>query len=429
MIINYNQLKKQNNQIDGIALNQLKNQWLKNRIKTVFNILDVQIARFDFQLQLRKIYNNFNLRLEYYLNGCFNQQALSYCYNYNVNQILISIKNTFIIMQTKTLSLQEECNQGLQEKQQFTYQALEQAQLIQNQQCNFLAFDYTSTQILASFGTILKAYLFINEQLIFISIFQITNSRVTCIENLKQCNLFIFAMLNGQIQISSSVGMNQGKYIQKLRDHVSPIYHLQSNKNSDSIISCDDWKVSFFIKQSQAQYSYSYTNNIRICAVSFNEIGDKLIISDYNKDIIALVKRGTGWIKLQNFHLGKLGHGISFIGNDSFMVQEAFKTLGYYKFVNQGQEFKRQRELKIQSYGNWGSRKFNQRYIKIKQILINKDGISLNFMKIQDDPYFVTEFQLQFHDSSTQVALNENGSYLVTWDNFTQSIKIYKYFD
>ncbi|CAK59955.1 unnamed protein product (macronuclear) [Paramecium tetraurelia] len=294
-------------------------------VQYTYNCQDMQfneqILQFQYILSLEEYVNRLS-------NRCCKQQVLSYCYNYNVNQILISIKNTSINMQNKISCLQEEFNLGLQQKQQFTYDVLEYAQLIQSQQCNFLAFDNTSTKILASFGLILKAYLFIKEELIFISLFQITKSRVTFIESLKQCNLFLFAMFNGQIQVSSSVGMNNGKYIQKLRDHRSPIYNLQSNKNSDSIISCDDWKVSFFIKQSQLQSVFSYTNNIRICAVSLNEIGDKLIISDYNKCIVALVKRETDWIKLYNFHLGKLGPGISFIGIDSFIIQEAFKTLG-----------------------------------------------------------------------------------------------------
>ncbi|CAD8097679.1 unnamed protein product [Paramecium primaurelia] len=332
-------------------------------------------------------------------------------------------------MQTNISGLSEECTLIVKEQKQFRYEVLDQTQLIQKQQCNSLAFDNTSTLIMASFGMILKAYLFNNEKLIYISLFQITKSTVTCIESLKKGNLFLFAMFNGQLQISSKIGINQGKYIQKLNYHLSPIYHLKSSKYSDSIISCDDWKVSFWIKQSLLQFEYFYTNNIRICAVSFNEIGDKLILSDYNKSIVTFIKRGTQWMKLQNINIGKLGQGISFIGNDSFVVQQTFKKLDLYKFKNQDNQLIKQRELNIQTYGNWGSRKFNQSYIKEKQILLNKDGISLNFIKIQDDPYFVTEFQLQFQDSSAQVALNENGTYLVTWDNYSKSINIYKYYD
>ncbi|CAD8124903.1 unnamed protein product [Paramecium sonneborni] len=309
---------------------------------------------------------------------------------------------------------------------QFSYEILESIPIFKLQ-CNSLAFDNSSTLIIAGFKHILKIFTFNSEKLALIPFQNIYNSTITCLEGLKQYNLFFFAFSSGQFQLSSNVGLNNGKYIQKLKNHSYPIYYLKQSNNSESIISCDDWKVSFWIKRDLWQQIYIYTNNTRICAISFNEIGDKLILSDYNKNIFTFIKRGIQWIKLQSISLGTRGQGICFIGNQSFIVQPEFKTLYLYKFIDEKQGFIKQRELKIKTYGNWGSRKFKQTFIQDKKILINKDETSLNFLQISDQLGVVNEFQIQFYDSSAQSTLNKNGSYLITWDNYTKCLKMYKY--
>ncbi|CAD8187335.1 unnamed protein product [Paramecium pentaurelia] len=159
---------------------------------------------------------------------------------------------------------------------------------------NSLSFDNASTLIMASFWMILKAYLFNNEKFIYISLFQITKSTVICIESY----LFLFAIFNVQLQIPSRIGINQGKYIQKLSYHLQPIYHnLVNIQILQFHVMINDWKGLFCIKQSLLQSEFSYINNIRIFSVSFNEKGDKLIITNYSNSIVKLIKRGTYWMK------------------------------------------------------------------------------------------------------------------------------------
>ncbi|CAD8101560.1 unnamed protein product [Paramecium primaurelia] len=213
---------------------------------------------------------------------------------------------------------------------------------------------------------------------------------------------------------------------QKIDAHSDWISHIIINKNNNLIISSSgDKTIQFWNKDEQWKCCQTITAHLNtVCSLSLNETEDQLISCSCDSTIKIFEFKNSNWIILQNINVEKLGFRLCFINNFTFVFQsENSLNLSVYKFNQQDGLYHFTKNVQVQNGENC-SNLFPQKFIKSKNIILNKNGSKVNLIKILPDEEFQLIDAIDFSTRKIFGNMSNDGQYLCTWDWISKQIQI-----
>ncbi|CAD8165290.1 unnamed protein product [Paramecium pentaurelia] len=326
-----------------------------------------------------------------------------------------------------------------QKQSNFSYRLLNQSSVKQQDQCYAIAISTDTSIIVVSCEQLIKVHQFEDEILIEVQVISEHQKQVYCLVFMKYSYSFISGSEDNSIRIWGQKKKNLWICQQKLQSHLDSIFSLIISKNDDLIISgSKDSTIKIWDKQSQykivsilkgkkewqcKQTITSHTESV--FSLALNEQSNYLISCGKDYKIIVFKEQEIGWIQQQIIHVKCYGLGISFINNHTFCFQPQYHNkIDIYNlnFIN----YTKTKEISVK-IGGVSNNLFPQQMIKSKQLIINKNGTYVNFIKIDQNSDIVSEYSIQFSTPQIFGKLSDNGEYLFTWDFKSKEIQIWKY--
>ncbi|CAD8096601.1 unnamed protein product [Paramecium sonneborni] len=298
--------------------------------------------------------------------------------------------------------------------------------------CDTIEINKESTLILLGCQTDIKACQFKNGQIKQICKFHGHEWIVTCLKFMSQSNYFISAGRDKKIKIWLNVGMAQQKEIAVLVGHKNLITCVISNLDESLIISSsEDWTIKFWAKFNKWKCIQTITNHTdSVFSLCLSNSGQKVISCGKDGQILVLQQISQGiqqtWNVVQTI-TEQWGRRLCFIGENRFTFQPYCKEIMcIFDFNKTNGEFIKIKEVKVAG-GKICSQFFHQQYSNKKSILVSKNCRSINIMEIQE---IGDCHQVQTLDFDTQFiygAINNDGEYLIVWDQNKKTIDTLKY--
>ncbi|CAD8123711.1 unnamed protein product [Paramecium sonneborni] len=253
------------------------------------------------------------------------------------------------------------------------------------------------------------------------------SKRVRCIQFLQKCVQFISGSYDRSIILWEAQDNKQFYCKQILEGHTDDINCLIINNDEDLIISgSDDKTIRLWIKKSQWQSSQILTyHNGSVFCISINESQNQFISCAADNLIIVCQKEvdSSLWNIFQTIKV-EWGVRLCFINNNLFTFQPYNKKqMIIYEQNKQTKMFVKQKEIAVKA-GNDCFWYFPQKYIKSKSLLLNKNGSSLNLIKIKENGEFFQEQIIDFDDNYIHGTISEDGEYIITWDCNNEQIQV-----
>ncbi|CAD8212721.1 unnamed protein product [Paramecium octaurelia] len=256
------------------------------------------------------------------------------------------------------------------------------------------------------------------------------SKRVRCVYFLQKSPSFISGSYDRSIIVWEASENRQFYCKQQLEGHTDDINCLIINNNEDLIISgSDDKTIRLWSKNVQWHCSQTLTyHNGSVFCISMNETQNQFISCAADNLIVVSQKdvNSSFWNILQTIKV-EWGLRLCFISNTQFTYQPYNKKqMIIYEQSKFSQQFVKQKEIAVKS-GNDCFWYFPQKYIKSKSLLLNKNGSSLNLIKIKENGEFIQEQIIDFDDNYIHGAISDDGEYLITWDCKTEEIQVRQY--
>ncbi|CAD8186931.1 unnamed protein product [Paramecium octaurelia] len=341
---------------------------------------------------------------------------------FSINQSIVNLQVT----QNKQKILQ-------QTKKSFSYELI--FQLRESIKCRSIIFNKDQSMMIVgqSSGNI-KVFEFNS---------QILKETQQVKEHKDQINSLVFMLNSSQfiscsddklIIIWSMDNKKQWKVLQKLEVHTDKINCLITNNQEDCIISgSTDKTIRFWIKENQ-QWKFNqtlsdHTDKVRCLALNFSQ--NQLISCGTDKLLLIIQQnKNKQWNTIQKIQVEKYGFSLCFISDTKFTFQpESLNVMHIYEQDQSSKQFiKNIQEVSIKSGANC-SELFPQKYIKEKQILLNKNGCYVNIIRHKENGEFQTIFQLENMCDCCGLfgSISNDGTYLVTYESHSSELKIRKY--
>ncbi|CAD8206680.1 unnamed protein product [Paramecium octaurelia] len=216
---------------------------------------------------------------------------------------------------------------------------------------------------------------------------------------------------------------------QRIDAHSDWVSHLIINKNNTLIISSSgDKTIQFWNKGDLWKRSQTITAHLNtVNSLSLNDAEDQLISCSCDHTIKIFESKNSNWIILQTIKVDKLGFRLCFINNFTFVFQsENSINLSVYKFSQSDGLYQHIKNVLIEN-GNYCGNLFPSKYIRSKNIILNKNGNKVNLIKIPSDEEFILEEVIDFGTRAIFGNISYDGQYIATWDKNTKQIQIRKY--
>ncbi|CAD8151271.1 unnamed protein product [Paramecium octaurelia] len=185
-----------------------------------------------------------------------------------------------------------------------------------------------------------------------------------------------------------------------------------------------------------------HTDQIYGLSISYD--GNKLVSCGRDGLILVMQKDNTQFWQVQQKIYKAIGFRLSFIDNEMFAFQplilhnhrlRASQNLLVYSWNSNSRCYFKSKQISIKGEGQWCHIYFPQTYIPSKQILMAKNGQTVNligFSKTTQDYNYkleqVFDYSNQFHKVIYQGqifgAISDDGEYLILWDRNSSQIQI-----
>ncbi|CAD8198841.1 unnamed protein product [Paramecium pentaurelia] len=443
---------------------ELLNEWIQVRMECINNV-QVIISQCNKDLEsIRKLFNpyfNFNLeklneleisKIDQLIKGLcqieifeqlllqqFSQLALQ------LQQIAMDFKDLMknqysrIYLQEQQSSIitpliqQQSSNHISQYQQQsvksLKFNRLKSNSIKQDGRCYAIAFNNDDSFILIGCREKIKVFQHEKGNLKEIQLLNEHKRDVSTLNFMKKTNHFVSGSGDQIIIIWQPNQINQWNCLQKLDGHLNWISCLVLNKEDSLIISgSEDKTIKFWEKQNEFQFQQVITDHLgEVFSLSLNKQENKLISSSKDKSIFVIEKQSLNnkWFIIQKIQLDQYGYRLHFITNQQFIFQPYLKKKMYiYELdINNNLYIKKQEQF-VSCGSEVDNRFFPLQYKRLKQILINKNGKSINVMRIQENGEFRIEQIIEFGSCDNYGQLSQDGNYLVTWDSSSRQIQI-----
>ncbi|CAD8155333.1 unnamed protein product [Paramecium pentaurelia] len=325
-------------------------------------------------------------------------------------------------------------NQNLsQEKNQFTYEIIQESVIKQYQICCAVAFNRDCSLVAVGCDKQIKLYEFKQGRIKLIQLLSEHQNIVTTLNFMRKANQLISGSFSdAQIIIWLMNQKNQWICLQKLNGHSKGISCLILNNNEDLIISGSlDKTIKFWVKKNNWVCQQTITDHQKdVNALSLNEKQNRLIsCSDENYIlIIGFSKKSKKWIVKSRIIIETFGIRLCFINDNLFTYQpHQNDQLHVIEIDNSNRKYFKTKVVQVKFSQKDCQCLFPQQYIKQKCLLINKNGQYINLLKKnQNDEFEIGQF-IEYQTSSIYGCMSDDGEYLITWDDNSKDIQIRKY--
>ncbi|CAD8069655.1 unnamed protein product [Paramecium sonneborni] len=350
------------------------------------------------------------------------QQIIEYFQKIQLNQIKVKQLDQQL-MEKSQLTQRDQVNL----KKQINYQLFCS---IEDEEINSLEFNKENSLLVTGYNSgIIRVYEFqqsnikliqeLNEHDEFVCCLQFMHKQISFLSGSLDCSIIIWKVNNQQQWYSS----------QRLVEHTGCINCIISNFNEDLILSCSfDNTIKCWIQDQQSNWICHQSLNDHSSAVSslsLNESQNQFISSSNDKTILIYQQQQLNdqlWILKQIIQVEQLGFRLCFINDKLFTFQKQYSDyLDIYELKNK--EFTNTIQVSVQGIGEcWLY--FSQKFIKSKNILINKNGCFLNILQLNDTGQFFNVQQIKFKTNNFFGGISGDGEFLITWDDVTSQIQI-----
>ncbi|CAK63416.1 unnamed protein product (macronuclear) [Paramecium tetraurelia] len=220
---------------------------------------------------------------------------------------------------------------------------------------------------------------------------------------------------------------------QRLEGHTDYIRGgLIMNIKEDLIISgSDDSTIKFWTKNNNNWSLHQTLNEHKkeVKSLSLNDSQNQLISCSFWNEILVTEFKSTQnlWVTIQRISVDMNGYSLCFISDTLFTFQpHELKVMQIYELDKNTKQFVMTNLVKIKSDDNRCDF-FPQQFNKEKQVLLHKNGRTINIIKTIDSRQFIPVQYIENCDNYLYGAMTHDAQYLVTWDNEEKEIKIRKY--
>ncbi|CAD8111320.1 unnamed protein product [Paramecium sonneborni] len=315
--------------------------------------------------------------------------------------------------------------------QQFKYQIIKDYSIQEAQRCRAIAIKKDCSIVAVNCDKLIKIFQFKQGAMKQIQILNEHKNNVTTLNFMQKSNQLISGDYVGNIVIWQKNNNNQWNPSQKFKGHSDYINCLILNSNEDLFISCSDDKIiKFWIKQNDWTYQQSITNHTgSVYSISLNDQQDTVISCGIDKMILVIEhsEQFKRWFVIYNITVDFYGKRLCFISNNLFTFQpNDGNQMHVYEMNSVSKQFTKTKEITInQGFDDW--QLFPQQYNKQKQILVNKHGEYVNFIKKTEKDGFKVEQSIQFNTNELFGQLSDDGEYFISWDGTSKQIQIRRY--
>ncbi|CAD8060825.1 unnamed protein product [Paramecium primaurelia] len=346
--------------------------------------------------------------------------------------------------------LNQECCASIQlNNKPYQYELISKDWIHQQQLCYAIAINDSNTLLTYSAYKNIKILQFKNGQMKQLQQIQKHTDWVTTLNFFKQRPNFVSGSQDASIIIWFSILMINPKYMMKLKGHSRLISCVALNHINENLFisGSGDGKLQFWSSQAPATSEWScfqtikeHTNTIYEC--SFNEDGNQLITCGQDCKILIIEKQHNQqqWDVKQVIQLNRRGYRLKFINNHTFVfLPYSSNDLRIYKLSTTAPS--KEAYINTQNIPIHGGEQscmcyYPSQYNKQKNILIIKNGCSINCLRFLQSPYSIQfldceyEYQIvcdQKSEGNIFGTLSNDGEFLIYWDSNSKDIKVRKY--
>ncbi|CAK62879.1 unnamed protein product (macronuclear) [Paramecium tetraurelia] len=404
-------------------VNQLIEQEFQSKDQAIYATIYAQMQ------QLQNLINSTCLQV-------ISSNMKSFATNEKVNQNKINIesqiqKSLSLSSLILTLSLQLNKQITPQIFKPFTYEIV--SQISESIKCKAFAFNNDSSILIAGQddGSI-KVFEFNQGKLKEVQLLKEHSNYIQSLYFMQRSSSFISAGNDKQIIVWRMNNQKEWQSYQKLEGHTDRINCLIMNNKEDCIISgSNDTTIKFWVQENQ-QWKCNQTlldHKGYIRCLSLN-ISQNMLISCGQDKLLLIIQQNNNnkiWNTIQKISVERQGYSLCFITDQMFTFQPySINIMHIYQLNTKSQQFiKIEQEVSINS-GSGCSQFFPQKFIKEKQILLNKNGQNVNLIRLHGNGQFKTEQSIQNKGDCCGLfgIISNDGSYLVTYESQSKEIKV-----
>ncbi|CAD8104653.1 unnamed protein product [Paramecium primaurelia] len=337
-----------------------------------------------------------------------------------------SNNNSQIIQQSSTLIITQS------NLKPFNYQLIPQNSIKQDQSCYAIAVNKDFTILIAGCNNQIKVFEFIQGILKQVQVLSEHGKNIHTLNFMKGSDHFISGSVDNSIIIWARNKNNQWIFQQKLNGHTGSILCLLLNKNEDIIVSgSHDYQIKFWQKSNGWLCSQTITDHTStVYGLSFNEQQNRLI-SCGDDNIILVIEQlelNKQWIVIQKITVEQFGCRLCFIDNNTFTFYPYGKDyINVFEMNNSNKQYIKTKDIPVKSGNIYDNSLFPSQYIKLKCILVNKNGQNVSLIRMKQNGEFMIEESIDFGTRNLFGYMTDDGQYLITWDVKSKEIQIRKY--
>ncbi|CAD8044306.1 unnamed protein product [Paramecium primaurelia] len=238
---------------------------------------------------------------------------------------------------------------------------------------------------------------------------------VNCLNFMTLSNSFISGSRDKKIKIWKQYKDDQWKCEQILVGHTESIVCLLINNKDQMIISGSlDKTIKFWQYTEKWLCIQTITHHSgAVYGMCLNEQQNKLISCGRDKKILIIQQENNEWTVKQIIEVEICGLRICFI-NDTFTFQPFnHPEMHIYEFIDN--QYKKTKQISIKN-GSGCDILFPQKFIKQKQLLINKNGSYIHFIRVYPNSEFIVEQSIDLKTEFIYGTISNDGKYIFSWD-------------
>ncbi|CAD8111485.1 unnamed protein product [Paramecium primaurelia] len=356
----------------------------------------------------------------------FNQSEQKQVINIEQNKGIECLKSKLNIKEQQTIQTTHSIN-----LKPFNYQIIQKSSISQSDNCHAIAFDNDCSTLVAGCNSKIKVYEFKQGIIKEIQTLNEHQNSVFTLNFMKKSKQFISGSVDKSIRIWKQNQNYLWSSLQILNGHNGAITCLVLNINEDLIISGSyDQTIKFWIKKNEWFCQQTITDHSHeILGLSLNQQQNRIVSCGYDKLILIIENQGQNkeWKVIQQININNCGYRVCFIDNNMFTLSQTDQEyISVFETNNINKQFTKTRDITIKC-GSDANCLFPQQYVNSKCILLSKNGEYVNLIRKKQNGEFLTEQSIHFRTNSLFGGMSEDGQYLITWDDKSCQIQIWRY--
>ncbi|CAD8185622.1 unnamed protein product [Paramecium octaurelia] len=333
------------------------------------------------------------------------------------------------------------------QQSEFSFQLIKEIDLKLETTTYTISIKQNNKIIVASEGCNIKIFQLSNLALKQIQIFMNNEYFVTTSCFLKKKPLLITGSEDETITIWPSNLFSQNKFLIKLKGHQNHIRSIIAHPTDQLIISGGaDYCIRFWSTQKNFKCIQVIDEQRIIYCLSINQQGNQLI--SCGEDNYIFVRTGSEnqrWLLKQRINANRIGYRLCFLSTNSFVFQPNFRMQGkntlYIYSLDCFDKYIIQEQVAVSGGDQYCTFFFPSKFIPLKQILINKNGQTINIIQVsiqegnknllQNQCWkFTLKQSIEYGkgtDGNIFGTVSDDGEFLISWDDESKSIQVRQY--